>query len=154
MSCLLESCTHKCSVKSFETKCNVKHTFCPGFEHKITVQASPKVDKRKTQGSESTTPPASPGVIPRLRAIRCKREHLKRTQNTLHRRDFCPCMLVTPTDGSKTWGRSAVCKKEDLSSSKKKGRTWGPSSTHQKERAGGEEKYVHSMHTAEIINML
>lgn len=43
-----------------------------GFEHKITVQASPSVDKRKTQGSESTTPPASPGVIPRLRAIRCE----------------------------------------------------------------------------------
>ncbi|TKS80980.1 Mitogen-activated protein kinase kinase kinase 10 [Collichthys lucidus] len=86
-----------------------------GFEHKITVQASPSVDKRK--GSESTTPPASPGVIPRLRAIR-----------------------LTPSDGSKTWGRSAVCKKEDLSTSKKKGRTWGPSSTHQKERVGGEEK--------------
>ncbi|KAM9358965.1 LOW QUALITY PROTEIN: mitogen-activated protein kinase kinase kinase 10 [Symphorus nematophorus] len=88
-----------------------------GFEHKITVQASPSVDKRKNQGSESTTPPASPGVIPRLRAIR-----------------------LTPSDGSKTWGRSAVCKKEDLSTSKKKGRTWGPSSTHQKERVGGEEK--------------
>eukprot|EP00064_Thunnus_orientalis_P008623 superscaffoldBa00001039_g8646 len=87
------------------------------FEHKITVQASPSVDKRKTQGSESTTPPASPGVIPRLRAIR-----------------------LTPSDGSKTWGRSAVCKKEDLSASKKKGRTWGPSSTHQRERVGGEEK--------------
>ncbi|KAM6933462.1 mitogen-activated protein kinase kinase kinase 10 [Xenentodon cancila] len=88
-----------------------------GFEHKITVQASPSVDKRKNQGSESTTPPASPGVIPRLRAIR-----------------------LTPSDGSKTWGRSAVCKKEDLTASKKKGRTWGPSSTHQKERVGGEEK--------------
>ncbi|XP_073340187.1 mitogen-activated protein kinase kinase kinase 10 [Pagrus major] len=86
-----------------------------GFEHKITVQASPSVDKRK--GSESTTPPASPGVIPRLRAIR-----------------------LTPSDGSKTWGRSAVCKKEDLTTSKKKGRTWGPSSTHQKERVGGEDK--------------
>uniref|UniRef100_A0A8C6SIA3 Mitogen-activated protein kinase kinase kinase n=1 Tax=Neogobius melanostomus TaxID=47308 RepID=A0A8C6SIA3_9GOBI len=88
-----------------------------GFEHKITVQASPSVDKRKTQGSESTTPPASPGVIPRLRAIR-----------------------LTPSDGSKTWGRSAVCKKEDMSSSKKKLRTWGPSSTQSKERVGGEEK--------------
>ncbi|KAI4815035.1 hypothetical protein KUCAC02_005201 [Chaenocephalus aceratus] len=79
-----------------------------GFEHKIT---------RKTQRSESTTPPASPGVIPRLRAIR-----------------------LTPSDGSKNVGRSAVCKKEDLSTSKKKGRTWGPSSTLQKERVGGEEK--------------
>ncbi|XP_057694708.1 mitogen-activated protein kinase kinase kinase 10 [Corythoichthys intestinalis] len=88
-----------------------------GFEHKITVQASPSVDKRKMQGSESTTPPASPGVIPRLRAIR-----------------------LTPGDGSKTWGRSAVCKKEDMSAGKKKGRTWGPSSTHQRERVGGEEK--------------
>ncbi|KAF7668934.1 hypothetical protein LDENG_00269400 [Lucifuga dentata] len=88
-----------------------------GFEHKITVQASPSVDKRKNQGSESTTPPASPGVMPRLRAIR-----------------------LTPSDGSKTWGRSAVCKKEDLSTNKKKGRTWGPSSTQQRERVGGEEK--------------
>ncbi|CAL8375530.1 unnamed protein product, partial [Gadus morhua 'NCC'] len=86
-----------------------------GFEHKITVQASPSGDKRK--GAENTTPPASPGVMPRLRAIR-----------------------LTPSDGSKTWGRSAVCKKEDLSANKKKGRTWGPSSTHQKERVGGEDK--------------
>ncbi|KAG5837222.1 hypothetical protein ANANG_G00237030 [Anguilla anguilla] len=88
-----------------------------GFEHKITVQASPSVDKRKPQGSESTTPPASPGIIPRLRAIR-----------------------LTPSDGSKTWGRSAVCKKEDLAANKKKGRTWGPSSTHQRERLGGEDR--------------
>ncbi|XP_067275143.1 mitogen-activated protein kinase kinase kinase 10 isoform X2 [Pseudorasbora parva] len=87
-----------------------------GFEHKITVQASPSVDKRKGQGSESTTPPASPGVIPRLRAIR-----------------------LTPSDGRKTWGRTAVCKKEDLGT-KKKGRTWGPSSTHQRERLGGEDR--------------
>lgn len=88
-----------------------------GFEHKITVQASPSVDKRKTHCSESTTPPASPGVIPRLRAIR-----------------------LTPSDGRKTWSRSAVCKKEDMSSNKKKGRTWGPSSTQPKERVGGEDK--------------
>uniref|UniRef100_A0A667XUB5 mitogen-activated protein kinase kinase kinase n=1 Tax=Myripristis murdjan TaxID=586833 RepID=A0A667XUB5_9TELE len=53
---------------------------------------------------------------------------------------------VTPSDGSKTWGRSAVCKKEDLSTSKKKGRTWGPSSTHQRERVGGEDKYPDSSH--------
>uniref|UniRef100_A0A8C3G4B7 Mitogen-activated protein kinase kinase kinase n=1 Tax=Cyclopterus lumpus TaxID=8103 RepID=A0A8C3G4B7_CYCLU len=102
-----------------------------GFEHKITVQASPSVDKRKTQGSESTTPPASPGVIPRLRAIRREWK-----QNVM----LSDCSSVTPSDGSKTWGRSAVCKKEDLSTSKKKGRTWGPSSTLQKERVGGEEK--------------
>ncbi|XP_062861202.1 mitogen-activated protein kinase kinase kinase 10 [Trichomycterus rosablanca] len=87
------------------------------FEHKITVQASPSVDKRKSQSSESTTPPASPNVIPRLRAIR-----------------------LTPSDGRNTWGRTAVFKKEDLAGTKKKGRTWGPSSTHQKERVGGEER--------------
>lgn len=131
--------------------------FCSGFEHKITVQASPKVDKRKTQGSESTTPPASPGVIPRLRAIRCTCKHLKKdtkySASARGSRGICPCASVTPTDGSKTWGRSAVCKKEDLSSSKKKGRTWGPSSTHQKERAGGEEKYVHSIHAVVLVNM-
>uniref|UniRef100_A0A673J1J5 Mitogen-activated protein kinase kinase kinase n=1 Tax=Sinocyclocheilus rhinocerous TaxID=307959 RepID=A0A673J1J5_9TELE len=96
-----------------------------GFEHKITVQASPSVDKRKGQGSESTTPPASPGVIPRLRAIRRK--------TRVH------CWSMTPSDGRKTWGRTAVCKKEDLGT-KKKGRTWGPSSTHQRERVGGEDR--------------
>ncbi|XP_076846374.1 mitogen-activated protein kinase kinase kinase 10 [Brachyhypopomus gauderio] len=87
------------------------------FEHKITVQASPSVDKRKTQGSESTTPPASPGVMPRLRAIR-----------------------LTPSDGRNTWGRTAMYKKEELAGSKKKVRTWGPSSTHQRERVGGEDR--------------
>ena len=55
------------------------------------------------------------------------------------------CLSVTPSDGSKTWGRSAVCKKEDLTTNKKKGRTWGPSSTHQRERVGGEEKCVHCL---------
>ncbi|XP_052008668.1 mitogen-activated protein kinase kinase kinase 10-like [Xyrauchen texanus] len=88
-----------------------------GFEHKITVQASPSVDKRKGQGSESTTPPASPGVIPRLRAI-----------------------CLAPSDGRKTWGRTAMGKKEDLAGTKKKVRTWGPSSTHQRERVGGEDR--------------
>ncbi|KAG2469206.1 mitogen-activated protein kinase kinase kinase 10 [Polypterus senegalus] len=87
-----------------------------GFEHKITVQASPSVDKWKTQGMDRTSPPGSP-VIPRLRAIR-----------------------LTPSDGSKTWGRSAVCKKDDLAANKKKGRTWGPSSTQPKERLGGEDR--------------
>lgn len=53
---------------------------------------------------------------------------------------LCP---VTPVDGgsSGTWGRSGPPKKEELVGGKKKGRTWGPSSTLQKERAGGEERY-------------
>ncbi|XP_047247167.1 mitogen-activated protein kinase kinase kinase 10 [Girardinichthys multiradiatus] len=88
-----------------------------GFEHKITVQASPSVDKRKNQGSESTALPASPRGLFCLRAIR-----------------------LTPSDGSKTWSRSAVSRKEDLTGNKKKGRTWGPSSTLYRERVGGEEK--------------
>lgn len=61
---------------------------------------------------------------------------------------------VTPVDGggssgggsgggSGTWGRSGPPKKEELVGGKKKGRTWGPSSTLQKERAGGEERYRH-----------
>ncbi|KAM7340036.1 mitogen-activated protein kinase kinase kinase 10 isoform X1 [Alexandromys fortis] len=91
-----------------------------GFEHKITVQASPTLDKRK--GSDGASPPASPSIIPRLRAIR-----------------------LTPMDcgsssGSGTWSRSGPPKKEELVGGKKKGRTWGPSSTLQKERAGGEER--------------
>ncbi|KAK2498645.1 hypothetical protein MC885_004808 [Smutsia gigantea] len=86
-------------------------------KHKITVQASPTLDKRK--GSDGASPPASPSIIPRLRAIR-----------------------LTPVDGSSsgTWGRSGPPKKEELVGGKKKGRTWGPSSTLQKERAGGEER--------------
>ncbi|XP_038623118.1 mitogen-activated protein kinase kinase kinase 10 [Tachyglossus aculeatus] len=88
-----------------------------GFEHKITVQASPTLDKRKGLGADGCSPPASPSIIPRLRAIR-----------------------LTPVDGSRTWGRSAAVKKEELVGSKKKGRTWGPSTTLQKERVGGEER--------------
>ncbi|XP_075393224.1 mitogen-activated protein kinase kinase kinase 10 [Tenrec ecaudatus] len=95
-----------------------------GFEHKITVQASPTLEKRK--GSDGASPPASPSIIPRLRAIR-----------------------LTPVDGasgsscsggSGTWGRNGPPKKEELVGNKKKGRTWGPSSTLQKERGGGEER--------------
>lgn len=88
-----------------------------GFEHKITVQASPTLDKCKVQGVNRSSPPGSPNIIPRLRAIR-----------------------LTPVDGNKTWGRSAVIKKEEMVGNKKKGRTWGPSSTLQKERIGGEDR--------------
>lgn len=82
---LIQVCTSLCVFPKLEIMqmklFMSKNLFSPcspeGFEHKITVQASPSVDKRKTQGSESTTPPASPGVIPRLRAIRCECNHLK-----------------------------------------------------------------------------
>ncbi|XP_053122986.1 mitogen-activated protein kinase kinase kinase 10 isoform X2 [Hemicordylus capensis] len=88
-----------------------------GFEHKITVQASPTLDRRKGLGANGASPPGSPIIIPRLRAIR-----------------------LTPLDGSQTWGRSSLAKKEELVGAKKKGRTWGPSSTLHKERLGGEER--------------
>ncbi|XP_036264127.1 mitogen-activated protein kinase kinase kinase 10 isoform X2 [Pipistrellus kuhlii] len=92
-----------------------------GFEHKITVQASPTLDKRK--GSDGTSPPASPSIIPRLRAIR------------LTPVDGGGGSSGSSSSGSGTWGRSGPPKKEELVGGKKKGRTWGPSSTLQKEQA-------------------
>lgn len=41
----------------------------PDFQHKITVQASPSMDKRRSLHSTSSSPPSSPTLIPRLRAI-------------------------------------------------------------------------------------
>ncbi|XP_041069756.1 mitogen-activated protein kinase kinase kinase 9 [Carcharodon carcharias] len=91
------------------------------FQHKITVQASPTLDKRKSLISSSSSPPASPTIIPRLRAIQ-----------------------LTPGESNKTWGRSSVfqreeCDEEEKKGHKKKGWTWGPSSLQQKELAGGED---------------
>ncbi|XP_040832248.1 mitogen-activated protein kinase kinase kinase 10 isoform X1 [Ochotona curzoniae] len=96
-----------------------------GFEHKITVQASPTLDKRK--GSDGTSPPASPSIIPRLRAIRLTPVD-------------CGGSSPGSSGSSGTWSRSGPPKKEELVGGKKKGRTWGPSSTLQKERVGGEER--------------
>ncbi|XP_016119988.1 mitogen-activated protein kinase kinase kinase MLK4-like, partial [Sinocyclocheilus grahami] len=42
------------------------------FQHKITVQASPTMDKRRSLNSTNSSPPSSPTLIPRLRAIQCK----------------------------------------------------------------------------------
>ncbi|KAJ7344762.1 hypothetical protein JRQ81_000712 [Phrynocephalus forsythii] len=86
------------------------------FQHKFTVQASPTMDKRKSLISSSFSPPASPTIIPRLRAIQ-----------------------LTPNESSRTWGRNSVSQKreeggeEEKRSQKKKGRTWGPSSLCHKE---------------------
>lgn len=91
------------------------------FQHKFTVQASPTMDKRKSLISSCSSPPASPTIIPRLRAIQ-----------------------LTPAESSKTWGRSSVLPKEEgeeeeKRGQKKKGRTWGPSSLCHKELGAGEE---------------
>ncbi|XP_004624895.1 mitogen-activated protein kinase kinase kinase 9 [Octodon degus] len=93
------------------------------FQHKFTVQASPTVDKRKSLSSSHSSPPASPTIIPRLRAIQ-----------------------LTPGESSKTWGRSSVVPKEEGEEEeeekrvpKKKGRTWGPGTLGQKELPSGDE---------------
>ncbi|KAM5340469.1 mitogen-activated protein kinase kinase kinase 9 isoform 2-T2 [Glossophaga mutica] len=91
------------------------------FQHKFTVQASPTMDKRKSLINSRSSPPASPTIIPRLRAIQ-----------------------LTPGESSKTWGRSSVIPKEEgeeeeKRASKKKGRTWGPGTLGQKELGSGDE---------------
>lgn len=44
----------------------------PDFQHKITVQASPTLDKRRSSDSRLCSPPGSPLMLPRLRAIQCE----------------------------------------------------------------------------------
>uniref|UniRef100_A0A8C7KZ25 Mitogen-activated protein kinase kinase kinase n=1 Tax=Oncorhynchus kisutch TaxID=8019 RepID=A0A8C7KZ25_ONCKI len=87
------------------------------FQHKITVQASPSMDSR----SLNTSPPSSPTLIPRLRAIQ-----------------------LTLDESNRTWGRSTIYKPEEFDDVKKgikkKGRTWGPSSVQTKERGNCAER--------------
>ncbi|XP_077024474.1 mitogen-activated protein kinase kinase kinase 21 [Tamandua tetradactyla] len=91
------------------------------FQHKITVQASPNLDKRRSLNSNSSSPPSSPTIIPRLRAIQ-----------------------LTSDESNKTWGRSMVCRQEEFEdvrrNFKKKGCTWGPNSIQVKERTDCKER--------------
>ncbi|XP_074846261.1 mitogen-activated protein kinase kinase kinase 21 isoform X2 [Carettochelys insculpta] len=91
------------------------------FQHKITVQASPNLDKRRSLNSNSSSPPNSPTIIPRLRAIQ-----------------------LTSGESNRTWGRSTACHQEEFEdvkrSFKKKGCTWGPSSVQTKEQADCKER--------------
>ncbi|KAM8860025.1 mitogen-activated protein kinase kinase kinase 21 [Spinachia spinachia] len=91
------------------------------FQHKITVQASPSMDKRRSLHSTSSSPPSSPTLIPRLRAIQ-----------------------LTQDESNRTWGRSALFRPEEFDDVKrgikKKGRTWGPSSVQSKERPAAAER--------------
>ncbi|XP_016090501.1 mitogen-activated protein kinase kinase kinase MLK4 isoform X1 [Sinocyclocheilus grahami] len=91
------------------------------FQHKITVQASPTMDKRRSLNSTNSSPPSSPTLIPRLRAIQ-----------------------LTLDESNRTWGRSTNYKPgefEDVKKGfKKKGRTWGPSSVQTKEGANCTER--------------
>ncbi|NXN19814.1 M3K21 kinase, partial [Indicator maculatus] len=107
------------------------------FQHKITVQASPNLDKRRSLNSNSSSPSSSPTIIPRLRAIQlfiCE--------------GVCLCfliqLLVTSDDSNKTWGRSTTYHHEEFEdvkrSFKKRGCTWGPSSVQTKDRADCKDK--------------
>lgn len=91
------------------------------FQHKITVQASPSMDKRRSLHSTSSSPPSSPTLIPRLRAIQ-----------------------LTQDESNRTWGRSSLFRPEEFDDVKKgikkKGRTWGPSSVQSKERPVAAER--------------
>ncbi|XP_060728875.1 mitogen-activated protein kinase kinase kinase 21 isoform X3 [Tachysurus vachellii] len=91
------------------------------FQHKITVQASPSMEKRRSLNSTSSSPPSSPTLIPRLRAIQ-----------------------LTLDESNRTWGRSTIYKPEEFEDArkgiKKKVRTWGPSSIQTKERRNSAER--------------
>ncbi|XP_036610630.1 mitogen-activated protein kinase kinase kinase 21 isoform X2 [Trichosurus vulpecula] len=91
------------------------------FQHKITVQASPNLDKRRSLNSNSSSPPSSPTIIPRLRAIQ-----------------------LTSDESNRTWGKSTTCRQEEFEdvkrNFKKKGCTWGPSSIQTKERTDCKER--------------
>ncbi|ETE65323.1 Mitogen-activated protein kinase kinase kinase MLK4, partial [Ophiophagus hannah] len=61
------------------------------FQHKITVQASPNIDKRRSLQSNSSSPPSSSPIIPRLRAIQ-----------------------LTSDESNQTWGRSTAYHQEEF----------------------------------------
>ncbi|KAM8834220.1 LOW QUALITY PROTEIN: mitogen-activated protein kinase kinase kinase 9 [Synchiropus picturatus] len=83
------------------------------FQHKITVQASPSHDRRRSLLSSGSSPPSSPPMIPRLRAIQ-----------------------LAPGEGSSVWGPCTDLQPEPepqpeeegsgRRGSRKPGRTGGP----------------------------
>uniref|UniRef100_A0A4W3K0W2 mitogen-activated protein kinase kinase kinase n=1 Tax=Callorhinchus milii TaxID=7868 RepID=A0A4W3K0W2_CALMI len=123
------------------------------FQHKITVQASPTLDKRKSLISSSSSPPVSPTIIPRLRAIQRKSSYSWLHNSNLHLRPLLwspppsPLLaltdetigangrvfnlfIVTAGESNKNWGRNAAfqwdeCDEEERKGPRKKGRTWG-----------------------------
>uniref|UniRef100_S4RWG2 mitogen-activated protein kinase kinase kinase n=1 Tax=Petromyzon marinus TaxID=7757 RepID=S4RWG2_PETMA len=94
------------------------------FQHKITVQASPTVEKRRSLiNSSSSSPPGSPTIKPRLRAIQ---PSLHSGQKGKRWTDFYP---VHEEDEAERKGQ------------RKKGRTWGPSTMQQpRERGSWEDR--------------
>ncbi|XP_032355589.1 mitogen-activated protein kinase kinase kinase 9 [Etheostoma spectabile] len=76
------------------------------FQHKITVQASPSHDRRRSLLNSSSSPPSSPPMLPRLRAIQ-----------------------LTPREGYTALGRSSGFQQDEeegeRKGSRKKGRSRG-----------------------------
>uniref|UniRef100_A0A8C4GK06 Mitogen-activated protein kinase kinase kinase n=1 Tax=Dicentrarchus labrax TaxID=13489 RepID=A0A8C4GK06_DICLA len=76
------------------------------FQHKITVQASPSHDRRRSLLSSSSSPQTSPPMLPRLRAIQ-----------------------LTPGEGCTAWGRNTCFQQDEeeceRKGSRKKGRSRG-----------------------------
>ncbi|XP_051507859.1 mitogen-activated protein kinase kinase kinase 21-like isoform X1 [Myxocyprinus asiaticus] len=126
------------------------------FQHKITVQASPTMDKRRSLNSTNSSPPSSPSLIPRLRAIQLSHpgDSSQRHSMFVYHQDVditSECKppsgfrkKVTLDESNRTWGRSTNFKPEEFEDVKKgfkkKGRTWGPNSVQTKERGNGAER--------------
>nr|XP_009678975.1 PREDICTED: mitogen-activated protein kinase kinase kinase MLK4 isoform X2 [Struthio camelus australis] len=130
------------------------------FQHKITVQASPNLDKRRSLNSNSSSPSSSPTIIPRLRAIQLISKTDTHTANGrrnsvyVYQQDVditseyeLPSGVmkkVTSDESNRTWGRSTTCHQEEFEdvkrSFKKRGCTWGPSSVQTKDHADCKDK--------------
>ncbi|XP_059691535.1 mitogen-activated protein kinase kinase kinase 21 [Gavia stellata] len=138
------------------------------FQHKITVQASPNLDKRRSLNSNSSSPSSSPTIIPRLRAIQLIPKTDTHTTNgrrnsvyvyqqdvditseyelpngVMKKGKISLCFKVTSDESNRTWGRSTTYHQEEFEdvkrSFKKRGCTWGPSSVQTKDRADCKDK--------------
>ncbi|XP_030355708.1 mitogen-activated protein kinase kinase kinase 21 isoform X3 [Strigops habroptila] len=138
------------------------------FQHKITVQASPNLDKRRSLNSNSSSPSSSPTIIPRLRAIQLIPKTDTHTTNgrrnsvyvyqqdvditsecelpsgVMKKGKISLCFKVTSDESNRTWGRSITYHQEEFEdvkrSFKKRGCTWGPSSVQSKDRADCKDK--------------
>ncbi|KAM3871491.1 mitogen-activated protein kinase kinase kinase 9 [Diretmus argenteus] len=94
------------------------------FQHKITVQASPSHDRRRSLLGSGSSPPSSPPMLPRLRAIQ-----------------------LTPGEGCIAWGRNTGFQQdeeeEERKGSRKKGRSRGGSGPYREHSADASVKPAH-----------
>ncbi|KAJ8794117.1 hypothetical protein J1605_019109 [Eschrichtius robustus] len=84
------------------------------FQHKITVQASPNLDKRRSLNSSSFSTPSSPTVIPRLRAIQHgQRENLVEPESWEERTPVSPATSIPQGTPPNSLSRSPQRKKTE-----------------------------------------